>query len=188
MSPPKAATIADYRLCFVDFEASALPGPGSVPVEVAVAHLDGEVRSWLIRPTPDWLRRGTWDPQAELLHGIGQDQLLTEGQDPGTVIAELDAASRGYTLLSDIPGADQAWLDALLAASGSRRTWRIGSAIDVSSLLIMTKRPSITQTAAEALYAEASATAGARFPQEHRAGPDARRMAEIVRLLIGIAT
>jgi hypothetical protein len=89
------------------YEASSLRG---FPIEAGLAVLDSnEVRSWLIKPTEEWLGRKLvgdpwrkapplWDPKAEKLHGISLEQLQSEGlpwapsrsraHDPCSTVAE----------------------------------------------------------------------------------------------------
>jgi DNA polymerase III epsilon subunit-like protein len=112
------------RLAFLDFEASSLRG---FPIEAGLAVFDSEeVRSWLIKPTEEWLGRTRvgdpsrtapllWDPEAEKLHGISIEQLQAEGLPSRQVAAELMNMLGGRRILSDAPRYEQAWLDQLVA-------------------------------------------------------------------------
>jgi hypothetical protein len=161
----------------LDFEASALPGPGSYPIEVAVAFVDEcAVRSWLIRPRPEWLANGIWDPAAARLHGITREMLTAEGQAPERVAAELQASLDGFSVITDAVSADTFWLELLF---DGRPPFRLGALRD---LLISRSHP---QAIGEVERAEEIALR--RFPQQHRAGPDAQRMAEAIRIFAGEA-
>ncbi len=71
---------------FVDLEASSLL-PGSYPVEVGWARPRAlpwgrcaiDVGSVLVRPEADWLSSGSWDPNAEAVHGLSRGTLLRDG-------------------------------------------------------------------------------------------------------------
>ncbi|MBY6266620.1 hypothetical protein EI613_32780 (plasmid) [Azospirillum sp. 412522] len=145
------------RACVIDVEASAL-GRGSYPIEVGVAWLDGRVMSWLIRPTAEWLERGVWEPAAEVAEGVM-------------------AALSGQLPHSDAVGADDAWLASLMAVTGHSYP-RLEPLDD---LLREVTTGSNKDRAAE--VEQAMTEASARRPRRHRAGGDAARLAEMVRIL-----
>jgi hypothetical protein len=167
----------------LDFEASSLPGPGSFPIEVAVAFVDsGDVRSWLIRPEPRWNSDGRWDSSAQRHHGIDRARLSDEGRPVVEVVRQLTDAVQGRTVVSDYPPADSFWLEALYASAGQKPPFRIGG---LAQLL-----EKLTAASGKQGYGqidEAVNLARKRFPLEHRAGPDARRVAEIIRIVAGKA-
>ena len=113
---------AHEPLVALDFEASRLPGPGSYPIEVAVAHADGRVRSWLLKPGRLWEREGVWDTEAERVHGISRELLERDG------VSVLVAAQE---LLEEIAGccvvvghsADEDWLSLLCRAADLPTPW-----------------------------------------------------------------
>ncbi len=166
------------RLANLDFEASCYPDDGrSFPIEVAVARLkDGEVRSWLIRPHPDW-RDWTWDPGAERAHGISRELLEREGLPADQVIDELAAIVSGLEVVSDSES-DQLWLEVLCSAAQREPPFAIGSSAHLLKLLGVAG-----QTQENPTWQAADAEARRRFPQLHRARPDAQRGAEIIRLV-----
>lgn len=164
------------RACVVDVEASAL-GRGSYPIEVGVAWLDGRVMSWLIRPTAEWLERGVWDPAAEVLHGISLEQMAAEGRPAAEVAEGVMAALSGQLPYSDAVGADDAWLASLMAVTGHSYP-RLEPLDD---LLREVTTGSDKDRAAE--VEQAMTEASARWPRRHRAGDDAARLAETVRIL-----
>jgi DNA polymerase III epsilon subunit-like protein len=170
--------LEDY-IC-IDLEASAF-GPRSFPIEVAIVHAStGACQSWLIKPTQAWRDYGAWNPASQAIHGITPDDLLTNGQPVETVAAQLTAACAGKIILSDNPRHDYAWLTTLYAAALIQNPpiqpefiepliWELAAARG--------RRPDIE-------YARAEAQAWARHPTQHRATPDAARLAEILRALV----
>jgi hypothetical protein len=97
---------------FLDFEASGLL-PGSYPIEVAWASHHGNPESYLIKPHDDWLRSGSWDFNAEAMHGLTHEQLLADGTPVDHIAARLVDALHGWNVFAG-SGMDQGWLDALL--------------------------------------------------------------------------
>jgi len=111
----------------LDFEASCVVSQGtrSFPIEVAAGFPDsGEIRSWLIRPEPEWLGAWTWDSEATRLHDLSRDYLLAFGRSRSEVAQELAAALDGHVSLSDNPVYEQYWLWVLL---GRYPGFRVGS-------------------------------------------------------------
>ncbi|MGA0601137.1 hypothetical protein ACO2Q3_10590 [Caulobacter sp. KR2-114] len=163
-------------LAAIDFEASGLPGVGhrTFPVEVGLSCVaSGDTRAWLIRPTEEWLTWG-WDPAAEAVHGISLDEALGRGRTPHEVLRELAAMARPLRVVSD-SGLDDVWLGVL--AAGARRS---------VPFEIQLVDPVLEDLAATAEDAEAAQSAAdGRYPLTHRAGPDARRLAEVIRILGG---
>ena len=160
-------------LAAIDFEASGLPGPGhkTFPVEVGLSCVaSGDTRSWLIRPTDERLTWG-WDTAAEALHGIGLDEALSRGRPVDEVLRELTAMARPLRVVSD-SGLDDIWLGVL--ASGARRS------VPFEIQLVDPVLEDLAVTPADADAAQA--VAETRFPRAHRAGPDARKLAEVIRI------
>ena len=105
-------------LC-LDFEASG-SGPRGYPIEVAIADVaTGEIREWLIAPTPAWLETGIWEAEAEAVHGLTLAEIIAQGRAVNDVAAELTAHTRGATVLSDAPTYDTKWLCDLYRATGA---------------------------------------------------------------------
>jgi hypothetical protein len=163
------------RLAVIDFEASCLPSFGrSFPLEVGLSRVGtGETASWLIKPIDAWLD-WDWDPAAERIHGITLADALERGRPPLDVLRELAAMARSSRVVSD-SGLDALWLGVL--ADGARRgvPFEVHGADPVLEAL----------AANRAAIDDAAALAGARFPHLHRAGPDARHLAEVIRVLAG---
>lgn len=166
MSHPEAA-----RVAVIDFEASCLPAFGaSYPIEVALVAVDGQVLvSALIKPHARW-ENMAWDPAAEALHGISRAWLEAEGRPAFEVLMDLNLAAEGYRVVSD-SGLDEVWLQRLFMATG------VPAAFDIGPIGELLTDPGPIASAAECAYF--------RFPQMHRATPDAQRLAETLRLAAG---
>ena len=167
-----------HRLVNLDFEGSCYPSEGkSFPIEVAACRLsDGEARAWLIRPHADW-EDWTWNPQAEAVHGLSRDRLEREGVEPRRVLVELTGFVAGLEPVSDSES-DAHWLKVLADAAGLEPPFEIGSSAHVLKLMGIDG-----QTQDHPLWQEADRLATERHPRAHRAEPDARRGAEILRIV-----
>lgn len=106
-----------------DIEASGL-GRGSYPIEVGYVLSDGHSHCMLIRPEPDWVG---WDPEAEKLHGISREHLLSHGRSVTEVASLLNHSLAGKTLYSDAWGNDQSWLALLFECAGMAAHFRLES-------------------------------------------------------------
>lgn len=146
----------------LDFEASCLPRHGrSFPIEVAIAEAGGEVRSWLIRPEPQW-RAWAWTAEAEGLHGLTWDQLIEAGRPAAEVLDELATAMQGRPAYAD-SYLDATWMCTLEAAAGAPplvRIRHIDALIDALHLN-------------DAGVARALSAAADPTRRRHRAGDDA---------------
>jgi len=107
---------------FLDFEASSLDGH---PIEVAISTVDGEIRSWLIRPAPGWT---DWSPKAEALHGISREMLARDGLPVRDVARHLNVALADRVAYSDSPDFDGWWCKQLFDAAGEEPLFSIGHA------------------------------------------------------------
>ena len=176
------------RFVCIDFEASAL-GPKSFPTEVGLAcPVTGDVWSCLIKPHAVWLAEGEWNAAGESVTGITRTMLTEHGDDPWCVYTDVLMIVEGRDIVSDSPSYDGRWFAALVAAA-VKGTDREGEKPPV--LLDLTKvawelaasqgrRPDIA-------WCKAELEVGLRFPKPHRAGPDARHNAEILRHIAGAA-
>jgi hypothetical protein len=168
-------------LC-LDFEASGTD-PRCYPIEVAIANAaaGGNVREWLIAPTPAWLETGLWQADAAAIHGLSRAEIIAFGRSVHEVAAELTAYTHGAQVLSDAPTHDGKWLRDLYAATGTEPPFQL---LDFHQFAWRTaalrgRRPDIAIVKAET-------EAYLLFPKQHRAGPDARRNAEMLRQLQGL--
>lgn len=156
----------------IDFEASCLPEFGqSYPIEVAIAHVDGVSRTWLIRPAAAW-RFWDWSSEAEALHGISQELIAREGIDAAQVLAEMAefAGDRPVYADADI---DAYWLEVLAHAAGLQPPFPVRYLGEYFAERGYTRPQIVT----------ALASARERLPVEHVARDDASRLALTVQLL-----
>jgi hypothetical protein len=103
---------ADVPL-IIDIEASGFGG-ASYPIEIGLALDDGHKYCSLIQPAPDWTH---WDPEAERIHCIPRDLLLTYGR-PGHDVAEtLNELLATRTVYTDGWVVDKPWLTKLFHAA-----------------------------------------------------------------------
>jgi hypothetical protein len=104
---------------FIDFEASGI-APDSYPIEVAVVYPGGEYQT-LIQPVYYW---DHWSYDAQDMHQITREQLMSEGTPALQVAQELNRLFDGKILCSDNP-ADCYWLDVLYEAAGIEATFEV---------------------------------------------------------------
>jgi DNA polymerase III epsilon subunit-like protein len=156
----------------IDFEASCLPRHGrSFPIEVGIADLRGNARSWLIRPHTCWAD-WSWTAEAQALHGLTRDALRRDGRPAHEVLAELGEAVRGHRVIADSM-LDRDWLAALASAAARPAPCRIDHVAELFDELGATP--------------DAVATARGRADRlplkRHRAGDDARWLAGLITCL-----
>jgi hypothetical protein len=162
---------------FIDFEASSLNAE-SYPIEVAWSAPDGSIESHLISPAEIsvWT---DWSAEAEAVHGISREQLLSDGQTPAYVCSRLRIAAERGVLYSDCPYFDDDWLVKLCLAAGTTRAGIVlGDTAQLSPISAILDTP-----AYHALAEQARALAG----PAHRAANDVRFLWELYRLATEIA-
>lgn len=171
---------ASRPVAVIDIKASSYPVPGSYPLEVALAFVDtGASKAWLIRPPNPWAEQGLWAPAAEKVQGIPKDMLLAHGRPIEEVRTELEQAAAGHAVLSDAVTSDSFWLHVLYDGSPPFALESLGHVIrQLTEPLGAAGRDAVIN---------AVNAAHDRFPNAHRAEPDAQRWAEVVRILGGLA-
>src|SRR5438552_2615965 len=102
---------------FYDCEASCI---GGLPIEIGWAFVDlstDEIQSesHLVKPPTHWDMRPVWDPDAEKLHGVSLEQLLSDGRRPVEIAQRMNEALAGLELFSDGPTDDARWLRIIFA-------------------------------------------------------------------------
>ena len=180
---------------FVDFEASSLM-KGSFPIEIAWVDQDGQIESYLIRPTDEWMGlndgRPDWSAESERVHGIPLETLLAEGVDAAWVAGRAEAAlgRLGSMAFSDSPPSDVYWLEMLLRAGNVRRSVPLA---DIYSLYGWACRPlrdflplgdgpgleiaeARIRSAAACIIGRAEEAEARRPRVRHRAFPDAQSL------------
>lgn len=171
------------RLVALDFEASCLPSAGrSYPIEVGLAWVaTGETRTWLIRPAAAWAS-WTWDAVSQAVHGIERELLEAVGKPVDVVARELLEAVGDGQLVSDAARLDGLWLATLLNAAGIAERPPV---LDLESVLDDLSDGGL---AGAGQVDDAINEARRRYPKAiHRADADARRTAEAIRILAGLA-
>ncbi len=162
----------------LDIEASSLAS-ASYPIEVAWALSDGGIESHLISPAsvPHWT---DWHPQAERLHGIRRELLLAEGKSPAWVCTRMNEQLAGLTVFSDAPAYDEAWLQALFAATWKRPSFRL-SPISFDDWLLEPLQRTLPHHAVKQRFAELRHQARHAIPLQHRAHGDVQYLRELWR-------
>ena len=112
-----------YVPIIVDVEASGF-GSLSYPIEIGLALPDGERYCALIAPDPSWVH---WDPEAEALHGLSRDRLITNGKSPKEVCKSLNALLKGKTLYTDGWTFDYPWIRTLFCAGQEDIAFRVSA-------------------------------------------------------------
>lgn len=157
---------AEASFAIIDFEASSLD-ENSYPIEVGLAIVrKGMLSSWssLICPTTEWRSRDAWSRSSERVHRISRE-MLADGPSPAEVASALVQQTAGLNILHcDGDQYDQHWLDELVRAACVVPNFRLAEV----TLLVKTS------------FQERFATLMAEGKPPHRAGGDARRIAETV--------
>jgi hypothetical protein len=105
----------------LDIEASGF-GKGSYPIEIGVATEESETKSWLIKPEQDWTH---WHEEAEALHKITRNDLLTDGLSSRDVVDQLNELLEGQTVYSDGWGFDSGWLSLLFYVANRKMLFKL---------------------------------------------------------------
>ena len=104
-----AQTHNSYAPIVMDIEASGF-GRKSYPIEVGFVRSDGSSYCTLIRPEPHW---NHWDENAESLHHITRELVLTRGLPAADVARALNEQLQGQTVYCDGWANDYSWIGAL---------------------------------------------------------------------------
>ncbi len=115
-------------IAIIDIEASGLHFD-SYPIEVA-ARVNGEIKSWLIRPEPNWTY---WCNTAESMHEISRDELFSSGLSALTVAQELNTflSQTDGLVYSDAVNWDSDWIHTLFHAAGEPQLFHMLSLYDL---------------------------------------------------------
>ncbi len=123
----------------------------------------------LIKPCEGW-SLDDWNPEAEALHGVSHQTLLTKGVSANEVCERLNTVLGGKQVFSDAPDWDGFWLYRLFQAAGIRQTFKLS---DLNVLFQSTPPEKM-----DAYLAEADRMA----PRKHRAVPDVLHMRALYEL------
>lgn len=149
-------------IAFIDLEATGLSAR-SWPIEVGWCGLAGAPEAMFIRPAEQW-PVDAWDPEAEALHGIALETLVSDGVAASEVCERLNTALGDKVVYSDAPDWDGFWLYRLFQAARMRQQFVLS---DFYDLFVGVDRQTI-----ERLIADADKTA----PRLHRASADVLHM------------
>jgi hypothetical protein len=147
----------------VDVEASGF-GSHGYPIEVGLALEPDQRYCTLIRPADDWVH---WDDQAEAVHQVSRENLMSNGRLVTDVAIELNRLLRDKVVYSDAWSVDYPWIIKLYAAAG------MSTAFKVSALeMILTERQlGLWSDTRDSVIADLGL-------QRHRASNDARIIQE----------
>lgn len=164
----------------VDVETSGLH-EGAFPIEVGWSDDSLAGSSFLVRPAPTWTR-AMWSTESEGVHGIAWEMLMDEGVPVAEAADRIDALGRGgVRLSSDSPGHDGPWLARIYAAVGRPMPFAlIDDTEAVGHALLRTHG----RDSAVDRYHEAVDLAERAFERPHRAFPDARCNAAVLRMAL----
>jgi hypothetical protein len=105
----------------VDVEASGFGG-SSYPIEIGLALDDGHKYCTLVHPAPGWTH---WDAEAEKVHRIPRDVLLTYGRPVRDVAQTLNELLATRTVYTDGWVVDKPWLTTLFDAARLEMRFRV---------------------------------------------------------------
>lgn len=167
-------------MTFLDIEASGLE-PESYPIEIGwVSPVEGfPGESFLIRPEPDWT---FWNEESGRIHNIPRQLCVEEGISVVEAAHRLNRSMAGRRVYSDVESYDSFWLDRLYRAAGVRREFLLDNTLGawLEGIEEMTKFGLNGFEEMEGIQN----CADARYPHVHRAEPDARQQAAVMRAFV----
>jgi hypothetical protein len=143
----------------LDVEASGF-GRSGYPIEVGYAHSNGQMFCTLIQPEVHWTH---WDPQAERVHHISHDILLSKGRPVVDVANLLNQGLAGEIVYSDGWCHDYSWLGRLFDAADMTPRFKLENL-----------RALLSEEEADRWHVVKDQVTQERGPQRHRASADAR--------------
>jgi len=155
----------------IDFEASGLT-KNSYPIEVGVTNGKLEYQA-IIRPYEHWTH---WSEEAETIHHISRDSLLSEGISPNHIAIELNNLLVAQVVYCDSLHWDRFWCNVLFSDSGMSPSFKL---VDIQELV------SNSDSVLEAFLEHKSKLESSGRFALHRALDDARIIQES--LTLGLA-
>ncbi|AOG02958.1 3'-5' exonuclease [Bosea sp. RAC05] len=179
MSPPLPSRVLRPDFLFLDMEASSLEG--GFPIEIGVCDDALQAHSWLIQPHPSW-QDLEWNDVSQQIHGISQAKLIADGLPVDAVLLEMSKiVSPGHAMHSDNPTYDARWLQQLCCAGRRWVTQEINPFLQASfDVLEGNQWADVIEHRLE----RSQELARLYWPHIHRAGPDAKSMAAVFRMLV----
>jgi hypothetical protein len=156
----------------IDIEASGL-GRGTYPIEIGFINGAGEVGCNLIKPEPHWT---VWHQDAERLHGLSREILLTKGKPIVWIADWLNENFSSQTIYSDGWMNDMCWMGRLFDEAERTQRFKIESLL---ALLDNDERDRWTPVH-DQIIKDANLT-------RHRASSDAKMIQDTYAKLKGIA-
>ena len=158
-------------IAFLDIEASGL-GEGSYPIEIgwAFPFASSKNGSFLVKPEPHWTH---WSMASQDVHGIRREVLDVRGIPVEEGRAIVDRLLSKAEIYVDNPPSDRAWFAGLYEGLSWRRP-ELHDARGLFEAEALKRRKNLSMVAEQV---------SRRWRHEHRALPDARRLAEIWRAL-----
>ena len=154
----------------IDLEASGF-GSGSYPIEIGYALEDRVVHSCLVKPVEGWSH---WSDEAEQIHGISRQLLLTEGVPVRDIAMRLNEALAGKTLYSDAWSFDSSWLGRLFDEAELVQRFRL----ETINRLLTPEQMEIWHDTKKTLWMELGI-------ERHRAANDVRVLQETYLRVVG---
>jgi DNA polymerase III epsilon subunit-like protein len=105
----------------LDIEASGI-NARAYPIEIGVSLSNGTTWCSLIKPAESWTY---WSKEAENIHGISYEELMTNGKSPAQVAGKLNKLLTSSTAYSDCWVLDQPWLIKLFQHAGITQTFSL---------------------------------------------------------------
>ena len=143
----------------LDVEASGF-GRNSYPIEIGFVLSDGHTFCTLVRPEAHWTH---WDAQAEAIHHISRDLIVSRGVPVAEVARTINAKLAGQTVYSDGWVNDYSWIGALFDAADMSPSFKLENL-----------RALLDDAQADRWHAVKAQVSSERGVQRHRASADAR--------------
>ena len=154
----------------IDFEASGLT-KNSYPIEVGVTNGKFEYQA-IIRPYEHWTH---WSEEAEAIHHISRDSLLSEGTRPNDIAIELNGLLVDQMVYCDSLHWDHFWCNVLFSDCGVTPSFKL---VDIQELV------SNSDSVLEAFLGHKSKLESSGRFALHRALDDARIIQESLTLAL----
>lgn len=142
----------------IDVEASGFD-PKGYPIEIGLALTSGERYSSLILPVEEWTH---WDLNAEKIHHIKRDTLLSHGKPVREVSEKLNLILHGKTAYTDGWVVDKPWIDKLFFQAAMAMQFHVSPL----EMILSEQQMEQWHTVKEALIKKVN-------PDRHRASSDA---------------
>jgi hypothetical protein len=176
---------------FYDCEATCI---GGLPIEIGWAFVDEatgliQSESHLVKPPAHWDLAAVWDPDAQKLHKITRQQLISEGRSPSEIVGRMNEVLAGRELFADAPVDDERWLFMIWEQTGVPAFTNAIVLVEPTFTIHRTHAHALLQQLAAdkgwnaARYEAAMNAANQLAPRTHRAEADARNLAVLWQII-----